>query len=332
MSDSEAWNSGIQTGSGRSRHRQNDGSSEEVIAELAHAFLDEKRRSRRWGIFFRLMFGVLALLAIAAVFAVSILDFPGSRGGQHTAKVDISGVISAGEQANSEAIVHSLENALSDKDTAGVILSINSPGGSPVESGIVFDEIFRLRNEYPGIPIHAVIRDIGASGGYYIAAAADRIYADKASIVGSIGVRMSSFGFDRVMDNLGIDRRLLTAGEHKGFLDPFSPQNDAAVAHMQSVLDTVHQQFIESVRRGRGERLTNDPNLFSGLFWSGEQAIENGLIDELANESFVAREIIGAPDIVNFTRRQDIFERIMQRVVTMLSQMASERWQVQGIN
>jgi len=319
MSDSEAWNSGITTAQQRAQRTLEQNPGEHIVNELAQAFLDEKRRSRRWTIFFRLLFALLFLLAIIALFGSRLVDVTKVGSERHTARVDIRGVIGAGELANANKIVDSLENALSDDNTAGVILRINSPGGSPVQSGIIFDEIFRLRNQHPGIPIHAVVGDVCASGGYYIAAAADRIFADKASIVGSIGVRMDSFGFEGTLEKLGVERRLLTAGEHKGMLDPFLPENPEQMAHVQDMLDEIHAQFIAAVRRGRGDRIADNPQLFSGLIWSGEQALEQGLVDELANESYVAREVIGESTIVDFTHQQDLYEKLMSRVAVSLS-------------
>ncbi|MBL4638120.1 MAG: S49 family peptidase, partial [Proteobacteria bacterium] len=203
----------------------------------------------------------------------------------------------------------------------GLILRLNTPGGSPVQAGVINDEIKRLRATRPDFPVYAVIQDICASGGYYIAAAADEIYADKASIVGSIGVRMDSFGFTGTMEKLGVERRLLTAGEHKGFLDPFLPVQQADVDHVTSMLDNIHQQFINVVKTGRGDRLGNDPKLFTGLVWSGEQALPLGLIDGLANSSHVAREIIGAEEIIDYTPRPNYLDRFAGKLGASLSQM-----------
>jgi len=192
----------------------------------------------------------------------------------------------------------------------GVILRINSPGGSPVQSGYVYDEIRRLRKEYPQTPLYAVVGDMCASGGYYIAAAADEIYADKASVVGSIGVLMNGFGFVEAMEKLGVERRLLTAGAHKGFLDPFSPAQPDEIAHIQSLLGDIHEQFIHAVKEGRGDRLQDDPSLFSGLVWTGEQAVKLGLVDGLGSAGHVAREVIGEENIMDFTPRPRYFEKL----------------------
>jgi len=232
----------------------------------------------------------------------------------HTALIEISGVIAAGNEASADNVVTALRKAFKNDKAAGIILRINSPGGSPVQSGYINDEIVRLRNKYPDKPLHAVIVDICASGGYYIAAAADNIYADKASLVGSIGVIMNGFGFTEAMDKLGVERRLLTAGEHKGFLDPFSPVNEAEVAHTKGMLANIHQQFINVVKNGRGDRLADDEKLFSGYIWSGEKSLELGLIDGLGSSSYVAREIIGEEKLVDYTIKPTFIDRFAERV------------------
>lgn len=206
-----------------------------------------------------------------------------------------------------------LQAAFEDSKTRGVILRINSPGGSPVQAGQIYDEIKRLRGEYPNIPLYAVVDDICASGGYYVAAAADRIYVNKASIVGSIGVLMDGFGFTGTMDKLGVERRLLTAGENKGFLDPFSPPNPRQQAYAKAMLGEIHQQFIQAVRDGRGKRLKETPDMFSGLVWSGEKSIALGLADALGSAEYVAREVIKAEDIVDFTPQEGFADRFAKR-------------------
>jgi protease-4 len=222
-------------------------------------------------------------------------------------------VIAPGAEASAESITTSLQSAFEDGNTQGVILRINSPGGSPVQSGIINDEIHRLRGMYPDVPLYAVVEDICASGGYYVAVAADRIYVDKASIVGSIGVLMEGFGFTGLMDKVGVERRLLTAGENKGFLDPFSPQEERHRIHAQELLGDVHQQFIDVVRKGRGERLKESPDMFSGLMWSGSRSVELGLTDGFGSVEYVAREVVKAADIVDFTQRQNIAERFAKQ-------------------
>ena len=275
---------------------------QQLVERLSFEFLREQRRSRRWGIFFK-------LLAFAYVSIFLLLSFPDIRdygpfsGEPVTALVDLQGVIAHGSEASADNIVTGLRAAFKNKATAGVIVRINSPGGSPVQAGYINDEIYRLREKYPDIPLYAVVEDICASGGYYVAVAADRIYADKASIVGSIGARMDGFGFVESMEKLGIERRLLTAGENKGFLDPFSPLKDQHVAHVEQVLGDVHQQFVNTVLKARRDKLADNEELFSGLIWTGEQSIALGLIDEFGSSAFVAREVIGAEKIINFTPR-----------------------------
>jgi protease IV len=282
----------------------------------------EQRQSRRWGIFFKLLTFVYLFL-ILALFNAGMDSTSGGKGDSHTAIVDLSGVIAANEDAAADVIVTGLRAAFEDKNTKGVILRINSPGGSPVQSGYVYDEIKRLRALSPDTKLYAVISDIGASGAYYIAAAADEIYADKASLVGSIGVTAAGFGFVNTMEKLGVKRRSYTSGAHKGFLDPFSPEKEDEVQFWQSVLETTHNQFISKVKEGRGDRLKDDPLMFTGLVWSGEQALELGLVDGLGSPGFVAREIIGEENIVNFTPKPDPFEKLTQRLGTSIGSAIS---------
>ncbi|MGL5985773.1 MAG: S49 family peptidase, partial [Burkholderiales bacterium] len=224
--------------------------------------------------------------------------------------VELQGVIAAGKAASAESINESLRDAFKDKNTKGVILRINSPGGSPVQSGMINDEIRRLRAQYPGIPLYAVVDDICASGGYYVAVAADRIYVDKASLIGSIGVLMDGFGFTGTMEKLGVERRLLTAGDNKGFMDPFSPMNPAQREHAQKMLADIHQQFIGVVKTGRGKRLHDSPELFTGLIWNGEQGVKLGLADALGSVDSVARDVIKAEELVDFTQREGFADRL----------------------
>lgn len=297
-----------------------DGSWErDLVNKLAFSALNEQRKTRRWGIFFKLFF-VGYLIVVLALFMADKQGDAGLKLGKHTALIDITGVIADNTEASADAIVTGMREAFEDKRTAGVILRINSPGGSPVQAGYVNDEIQRLREKHPDIPLYAVITDICASGGYYIAAAADKIYADKASIVGSIGVLMDGFGFTGAMEKLGVERRLLTAGESKGFLDPFSPEKEEDVAHVKALLDNIHKQFISVVKDGRGDRLKDDPKLFSGLIWTGEQGIELGLVDDLGSSSFVAREVVGEETIKNFTVRPDYFQRLAERIGVTISE------------
>ena len=244
--------------------------------------------------------------------------------GKHTALIDIHGVIAADAEASADNVITGLRAAFKNKGTAGIILRINSPGGSPVQAGYINDEIHRLRELHPDIPVYTVITDICASGGYYIAVGADQIYADKASIVGSIGVLMDGFGFVDAMNKLGIERRLLTAGEHKGFLDPFSPINVAEKKHVENLLAQIHQQFINVVKRGRGERLKDNKDLFSGLVWTGTQAVDMGLVDGIGSSSYVAREVIGVERIVDFTHERPPLERFIERIgATMVNSLSS---------
>src|SRR5579864_1173155 len=270
----------------------------EVMEKLAFAALREQRSSRRWGIFFKLLgFAYLGFLLLIA------LDWRGDdrlSSGRHTSLVDLTGVIEAKGDASADQITEALQLAFKDKNTQGVILRINSPGGSPVQAGIIYDEIRRLRGLYPNIPIYAVVEDICASGGYYIAAAADKIYVDKASIVGSIGVIMDGWGFTGTMEKLGVERHLLTSGENKAFLDSFSPVNAKQKQYAQSMLDDIHRQFINVVKKGRGKRLKENPDMFSGLLWTGEKSVELGLSDGIGSVDYVAREVIKAEDIVDY--------------------------------
>lgn len=282
-----------------------------LIHKLASSALVEQRRSRRWSIFFKSL-GFLYLFVLLGIFLASrdSGELTAAASGKHTAVIEVSGPIAADQDASADRIISGLTQALEDEDTAGVILRVNSPGGSPVQAGIIFDELKRLRSEYPDIPIYTVIGDLGTSGAYYIAAATDRIYANKASIVGSIGVVMGGFGFVEGMQKLGIERRLLTSGDRKALLDPFSPADEASVTHLQAMLDQIHQQFIEVVKQGRGERLADDPDLYSGLVWTGEQGVQNGLVDELRNARYVAREVIGAERLVDFSFRDDFLTQL----------------------
>lgn len=292
-----------------------------LLESTLQASLQEQRRARRWGIFFKL--ALMAYLLITLVLFSARLDLQGSGGlaEQYSALIDLRGPIMADEAASADNLVGALRKAFKDDKVRAVILRINSPGGSPVQSGYVYDEIRRLRALHPDIKLYAVISDLGASGAYYIASAADAIYADKASLVGSIGVTASGFGLVGVLDKLGVERRVYTAGEHKAFLDPFQPQRDDETRFWQSVLATTHQQFIDSVKRGRGDRLKADahPELFSGLIWSGEQALELGLIDGLGSSSYVARELVGTEELVDFTRKENPLERFTKRLGTSVA-------------
>lgn len=282
-----------------------------VLEKVALAAIQEQRRSRQWGMFFKMM----VLLYLFALLFIGMGWFSGSdvSKGSHTALIDVSGVIGPGTNASADKVIAGMQAAFKDSNTKGVILRINSPGGSPVQAGYINDEIRRLRGKHPEIPLYAVVEDICASGGYYIAAAADKIFVDKASIIGSIGVLMDGFGFTGTMEKLGVERRLLAAGRNKGFLDPFSPIQEEQTAHAETMLDDIHQQFISVVRQGRGKRLKETPEMFSGLLWVGQKSIDLGLADAMGSLEYVAREVIKAEDIVDYTQQENIAERFARR-------------------
>lgn len=282
-----------------------------TLEKLAFAALREQRAARRWKIFVRLSW--LAFFIFLAWFAVSRATPTAAKTTAHTAVIEIKGEIASGADASAESVVAAMKTAFEDEGAKGIVLLINSPGGSPVQAGIINDEIKRMRAKY-NKPIYAVVEETCASAAYYIAAATDKVFVDKASIVGSIGVLMDGFGFTGLMDKVGVERRLLTAGENKGFLDPFSPMSDAQRAHAQQMLDQIHAQFIDVVKSGRGDRLkVNTPGLFSGLFWSGQQAVELGLADQLGNVDYVAREVIKAEEVIDYTRRDNVAEKLAKK-------------------
>ena len=290
----------------------NDGQWERAVIErLAGAALQEQRRARRWGIFFKLL-----TFAYVTVIILMAVDW-GTRGatsGKHTALVEVSGVIAPGTDASAERVMAALQAAFKDENTQGVVVRINSPGGSPVQSNTIYEEMRRLRKKHPAVPLYAVIEDLGASGGYYVAAGADRIYVGRSSIVGSIGVRMDSFGVTGLMDKLGVERRLLTAGENKGFLDPFLPVDPTQKAHAQALLEDVHRQFIGAVRDGRGKRLKETPDMFSGLVWTGQKSVELGLADAFGSLDYVAREVVKAEKVVDYTQKENLAEKFARRL------------------
>jgi protease-4 len=283
-----------------------------TLEKIALAAIQEQRRARYWSIFFKvLLFIYLFMLLFLWLGWVGKKDATSS--GKHTALVELRGVIGPESSASADNVIAGLQAAFKDKYTQGVVLRINSPGGSPVQAGYINDEIRRLRAKYPNIPMYAVVEDICASGGYYVAVAADHIYVDKGSIIGSIGVLMDGFGFTGLMEKLGIERRLLAAGENKGFLDPFSPIRESQVEYAETMLEEIHKQFISVVRQGRGDRLKETPDLFSGLLWVGTRSVELGLADAIGSVDFVAREVIKAEDIVDFTPRENVAERLARR-------------------
>ena len=281
-----------------------------MLEKLAFASLAEQRATRRWRAFTRLAW--LGFIVFMVWFGLTREMAATDKSGPHTAVVDIKGEISSGAEASAEYVIASLRSAFEDEGSKAVVLLVNSPGGSPVQAGIINDEIVRLKAKH-GKPLYAVVEETCASAAYYIASAADEIYVDKASIVGSIGVLMDGFGFTGTMEKLGVERRLMTAGENKGFLDPFSPQTEQQLVYAQAMLDQIHRQFITVVKAGRGERLQDDPEIFSGLFWTGQQAIELGLADKLGSLDFVAREVVQAEEIIDYTRRENVAERLAKR-------------------
>jgi protease-4 len=281
-----------------------------VLEKLAFAALEEQRAARRWKIIMRLSWLVVFLILVWLAFDLGqSASAPSTR---HTAVVGIKGEIASDSEASAELVVSAIRDAFEDHGAQAVVLLINSPGGSPVQAGIINDEIRRLKAKH-NKPVYAVVEESCASAAYYIAVSADKIYVDKASIVGSIGVLMDGFGFTGLMDKLGIERRLMTAGENKGFLDPFSPQTEKQRAFAQAMLDQIHKQFIDVVKTGRGKRLKETPDMFSGLFWTGQQAIDLGLADQLGNLDYVAREVVKAEDLVDYTRHPNVAERLIKR-------------------
>jgi len=283
----------------------------DLVTQLATAALKEQRRARRWGIFFKLLtFAYITLILVMAI------DWKGSDmagGKKHTAMVEVNGVIAPGSDASADKVTTALQAAFKDKNTQGVVVRINSPGGSPVQAQTIYDEMRRLRKKYPDIPLYAVVEDVCASGGYFIAVGADRIYVSKASIVGSIGVLMNGFGFTGLMEKLGVERRLITAGENKGMLDPFSPLDEKDLRHAKQLMADVHEQFIGVVREGRGKRLKEGPEIFSGLIWTGQKSIDLGLADGIGSLEFVAREVVKAEEIVDFTQKENFAEKFAKR-------------------
>ncbi len=300
---------------------RDEGWERQVLEQLALETLAEQRRRRRWSVFFRLT--TLACVATALWIFGGFGEVEQLEGGRHTALISLEGEIAAKGEVRAEHVVASLQAAFADAGTQGVVLRINSPGGSPVQAGIISDEIVRLRTLHPQVPVFAVVEDICASGGYYVAAVADRIFVDKASIVGSIGVLMDGFGFAGLMERLGIERRLLTAGENKGFLDPFSPQQPKQLEHAKLMLQEIHAQFVDTVRRGRGGRLKETPEMFSGLMWSGAKSVEMGLADGFGTVDSVARDVIKAENIRDYTQKQNLAERFAQRFGAGMAERAA---------
>ncbi|WP_022949574.1 signal peptide peptidase SppA [Methylohalobius crimeensis] len=288
----------------------------DVLEKLALEGIAERRRARRWNIFFKLLF--FAYLVAITVSALRPWPEMVRPDGKVTARVDVKGILMEDSRANAETLIKGLRRASSAPNARGILLKMNSPGGSPVQAAYVYEAIRRIKQEKPDLPIVAVVTDVCASGCYYIAAAADKIYVNPASVVGSIGVIMNGFGLVETLQKLGVERRLLTAGEHKALLDPFSPVNPEEKAHVQRLLDRIHRQFIDAVKQGRGERLKDDPDLFSGLVWTGSQSVDLGLVDGIGDSRYVAEEIFGAKKIVDFTPKEDVLERLSRRIGTTL--------------
>ncbi len=299
----------------------------DLLARLTQAFLIEQRRARRWGVLFKFVFaGILFLLLIQ----LHGIGDKAALTGRHTALVDLDGVIDTESNASADNVIAGLRAAFESRATAGVILRANSPGGSPVQAGYINDEIQRLKQKHPDTPVYAVIGDMCASGCYYAVVAADRIYASRSSVVGSIGVLIDAFGFQEAMKKLGIERRLLTAGEHKGMLDPFQPMDARARRHTQDMLNEIHRQFIEVVKSGRGEVLKDDKTLFSGLIWTGEKARELGLVDDFGSAGYVAREVIGAEEIADYTVQEEFFNRFAKRLGSAMARTLAAEWLSRG--
>ncbi|MCL7421901.1 MAG: signal peptide peptidase SppA [Methylobacter sp.] len=310
--------------------KQEAGWEREVLEKVALAAVTEQTRARRWSIFFKsLVF--LYLCAILVMFMYpNLKQDMGGDGKEHTAVIDVVGIIAEGKDVDAESIIKSLRNAVKDKNTKGIILHANSPGGSPVQSSYVYEEIRKIKKDHPDLPVYTVVSDICASGCYYIASASDKIFVNQASLVGSIGVLMDGFGFVNVMEKLGVERRLLTAGTHKAMLDPFSPPKEDETRYMQGLLDQVHQQFISAVKAGRGDRLKDTPELFSGLVWTGEEGVRLGVVDAFGSDDYVAKEIIGVEHKVDFTQPDRLLDRIAGKLGASFGQAIGSM--VQGIS
>jgi protease IV len=285
-------------------------SFERGMSNFTTELLRERRADRRWRVFFRLAWLLLFVFIFWSL--LSTRGHSGATSGPHTALIEVRGEIAAEGEASAENLIAGLKGAFEDAESQAIVLRINSPGGSPVQAGIVNDEIRRLKAKHKK-PVYAVVEEMCASGAYYIAVAADEIFVDKASLVGSIGVLMDGFGFAGTMDKLGIERRLLTAGENKGMLDPFSPQNEKHRAYAQAMINQIHQQFITVVKEGRGKRLNETPDTFSGLFWNGEEAVRQGLADKFGNLDYVAREVVKAEEVIDYTPKENVAEKLAKR-------------------
>ena len=294
-------------------NKKTDGWEREILEKVALAAIAEQTRARRWGIVFK----TLTFLYLAAVlFAMSpnAKKDMGGSGKEHTAVIDIVGMIAEGKDVTADSVIKSLRAAVKDKNTKGIILHANSPGGSPVQSHYIYTEIRNIKKQNPKLPIYAVVSDICASGCYYIASASDKIFVSPASLIGSIGVLMDGFGFVDTMKNIGIERRLITAGTHKAMLDPFSPSKPEETAYIQGLINQVHGQFITAVKEGRGNRLKETPDMFSGLVWTGEESIKNGIADAYGDDRTVAKDLIGAEKLEDFTQKEELFDKLVGKM------------------
>jgi protease-4 len=305
------------------------GALDDVIEQFARDYLRDRRSDRRWRIFFRLAWFGLAAMIVAALLARA--QAPTTAAGPHTALVELRGEIALDAEANAETFLSGLKGAFEDEGAQAVVIRINSPGGSPVQAGIINDEVRRLKALHKK-KVYAVVEELCASGAYYVAVAADEIYVDKASLVGSIGVLMDGFGFTGLMDKVGVQRRLMTAGTNKAMLDPFSPEDPRHRAYAQAMIDQIHQQFIKVVREGRGQRLKETPETFSGLFWNGEEAIKIGLADAYGNLDFVAREVIKAEEVIDYTPRENVAERLAKRFGAAVGEGAVRALRAAGLS
>lgn len=303
----------------------------QTLKDLAFAQIKEQKSQRRWKTGMRLAWLSLIAFVFWQVFSFGFSSSSNTMSFAHTALVTIEGEISADTEASAENVMSAMRSALEDPGSQALILLINSPGGSPVQAGLINDEITRLRALH-NKPIYAVVEESCASAAYYIAAAADQIFVDKASLVGSIGVLMNGFGFTGLMDKLGVERRLLTAGDNKGFMDPFSPQTESQRQHAQVMLNQIHNQFIDVVKKGRGDRLKDVPDLFSGSVWSGEQAVELGLADSLGSIDGVARDVVKAPAVIDYTRRENVAERFVKRFGVAVGEGSVRAMQTLGVS
>ncbi|MDP1771392.1 MAG: signal peptide peptidase SppA [Methylobacter sp.] len=302
----------------------------EVIEKLALAAITEQTRARRWGVFFKSLMFVYLIAVFGVAVYPKISDEIGVDGKDHTAIIDVVGMIADGKDANADSIIESLRNAVKDEHTKGIILNANSPGGSPVQSSYVYEEIRKIKKEHPELPIYAVVSDICASGCYFIVSASDKIFVNPSSLVGSIGVIMDGFGFVETMEKLGVERRLITAGAHKAMLDPFSPPKEDESRYVQSLINQVHQQFIAAVKAGRGDRLKETPDLFSGLVWTGEEGVKLGLVDAVGTQDSVAKELIGAEKRVDFSRQEHLLDKIAGKLGASFGQAIGSL--VQGVS